>query len=201
MKKLLFVLLVLGLAVPVSADVLVYSSKQAGTNVSTEDGFTWEQTKATETAYIIVEPFNDGTAGIWAVNLWKEKDKFGKTTKFVEADEVGDVDLIEATVGKKTMWIISSVDPNNRTMLSGAAKLTKIDTDTVLVAGSLTGISIWDEPGDAGSRDLGSGKVTLKFNKVFTVFAKENGITNGGNAMTQLVEFLVDEEGYVLANP
>jgi hypothetical protein len=202
MKRLLLILVVLGVSIPASADVFIYNSKQA--NVSIDyDGIIWKQSKETETVYVIVEPTSSTTAGIWAIGIWKEKDKSGQTTKYAAAEEVGEVDFIQAQVGKKLIWIISAQDSNSQTLLTGQAKPTKIDDVTFTIASSLTGYGIWDESEFVNERDLGTGKITLKLNKNFTAEAHMRGLIHGGEAMVALMDYLKSEDGggYTEATP
>jgi hypothetical protein len=197
MKKLLLILVVLALAVPAGANVFIYGSKETSASISYDWG-TWEQSKESETAFVIVEPNDtDATAGLWAIEVWKEKGKDGKTYKCAAAEEVGEVDLLKAQVGKKLMWVISSEGADSRAMLTGQAKPTKIGDETVVVATSLTGTSIWDESESENERDLGTAKVALKLNAKLTL---SEYALSGSEAMDAIMKDLV-EEGYIEADP
>jgi hypothetical protein len=202
MKKLLFVLAILAVAVPVSARpfILVYNMKQSNASIDYDSwSDEWLQTKGTNAAYVIVEPTGSETANIYSVNMWKEKGKDGKTYKYASAEEIGEVEFIEAEVGKKLMWAITVEDGNSRVLLMGEAKPKKIVDATYTIAVKFSGMTVWDEE-DGDDREIGSGKITLGLNSAYTNYAYEKTFT-GKEAMDELFNFLVNEQGYIDAGP
>jgi hypothetical protein len=202
MKKLLLILVLLAIAVPVSAKglVVVYNMKQSNSNIDWDDmSQEWSQTKDTYNAYVVVEPTGSGTAKVFSIDIWNEKDKSGKTTKYASAQSVGEMDLIPAQIGKKLMWIISFEDGKNRVLLTGAAKNAKIGTSAYTFASKLAGLSIWNQ-GDGGDRYIGSGKITMSLNSSYTKYAYDNTL-DGEGAMNKLLEHLVNDLGYTESTP
>jgi hypothetical protein len=171
MKRLLLVLLVLGLSVPAIADVFVYNKKNSGVEFEYY-GDSWTQSNPSSDSgqYLIIEPnYNDNTVNILEADTWKEKDEGGVTHKYYEAYEIGTLAFLQTRIGSKQMWIISgngTGDSNNtRIIISGQPKSTKIGTDTYTVAATLNGYAIW---GAIVDEDLGGGSMSLKLNSTIT---------------------------------
>jgi hypothetical protein len=202
MKKLLLILVFLAIAVPVSAKrlVIVYNMKQNNSNIDWDDmSQQWSQTKDTYTSYVIVEPIGSGTAKVFSVDIWQEKES-GKTTKYASAQSVGEMELIEAQIGKKLMWIISFEDGNNRVMLTGEAKNAKIGTTPYTFASKFAGLSIWDRNEDGGDRYVGSSNITMSLNSSYTKRAYDDNL-DGEGAMNALLNYLVTQLGYTEDTP
>ncbi|MBN2019368.1 MAG: hypothetical protein JW749_04010 [Sedimentisphaerales bacterium] len=193
MKKLLFVLLLLGLTVPVSADVLVYTMSNKGISFM-EDSPDWEMEKENIKGYIILEGGpGDDTVDMWVIATYKEKDKNGKMQKYVSAESLGELGIITADAGKKTIWIITSGDnEDQRILLKGYVRNSKIGT----IATKLVGNVIWDTEDNPGERDIGSSKVTLSLHTKYTLYAEEEGY-DGITATMELMNYLVNELGYI----
>jgi hypothetical protein len=203
MKKLLLILVLLAIAVPVSAKglVVVYNMKQNNSNIDWDDmSQQWTQTKDAYNSYVVVEHIiGSNTANVFSIDIWQEKDKSGQTTKYASAQSIGEMDLIEAPVGKKLMWIISFEDGNNRVMLTGEAKSAKIGTTPYTFASKFTGLSIWNQE-DGSNRYIGSGKISLSLNAPYTKYAYDNAFT-GEQAMNALLDHLVNDLGYTEVTP
>jgi len=172
MKRLLLVLLVLGLSVPAIADVFVYNLKQSGVEFGyNADKDAWAPTKSSYVSYVVIQVDSNSpdSVNIWAIDTWKEKDAdTGETTKYYTVDGPYTISFLQTTIAKKNTWIaegISSDQSNTRVMVSGQAKSTKIGTDTYTVAATLSGYAIF---GDIADEDVGGGPVSLTLNSKIT---------------------------------
>jgi hypothetical protein len=172
--------------------------KQSNANIEWNDG-QWSQAKEAETAFVIIEPTGSNSAGIFFVRTWSQKDKAGQVTKYARAESKGEFELITAQSGKKQIWTITAEDGNNRVMVSGEAKPTKIGTATYTFASKFSGISIWDQT-DGSDRSIGSGKISLGSNASYTKEADQKNLT-GEQAMEALLEHLVKDLGYTESTP
>ena len=202
MKKILFALLLLAVTVPAGADVLVYSMSEKGVSFL-EDSPEWEMEKENIKGYIILEGGpGDDTVDMWVIATFKEKsEKDGKTYKYAAAESLGELEIITADIGKKTIWIITSGDDEEqRILLTGDVKQTKIGSEIWTIAKKLTGDVIWDKEENPGQRDLGCVKTALSLHTKFTLYAREEGY-DGITATVELMEYLVDELDYINATP
>ncbi|MGA2093631.1 MAG: hypothetical protein ABSH16_09515 [Sedimentisphaerales bacterium] len=190
MRQLLFVLLVLVLSVPAFATVFVYNIKDTDTGIYYSDD-EWSQYKDPYQGYFIVGPSStEGKVEIWAIWTWKDKMGLHYWT-----EDRGDVNLVQADIpaGKKTkwMWVISDVNDQYRTLLTGEMKVKKVgsaksatclnchsagelatlgDIDPNIPA-TLAGYEIWDysEGDPITSRDLYTSTMKLTFNSKKTL--------------------------------
>jgi hypothetical protein len=93
MKRLLLVLLVLGVSMPAGADVLVYNMKASNAeykyNSDSSDSNAWGQIKDTNTAFVIFELPGGGSTNVWAVYTYKAKDPNGKTQNYCKGENWG----------------------------------------------------------------------------------------------------------------
>jgi hypothetical protein len=174
MKRLLLVLLVLGLSVPAIADVFVYNLKQSGVEFGyDEDKDAWAPKKSSYVSYVVIQvDISASDVNIWAIDTWKEKDTDEDdtpiTVKYYTIDGPYTISFLQTTIAKKNTWIvegISSDEYNTRIMVSGQEKLTKIGTENYTVAATLTGYAIY---GDIESQDVGGGPLSLKLNSTIT---------------------------------
>jgi hypothetical protein len=181
MKKFLFVLLLLGIAVPASADVLVYSLKAGNAGYRYNlDSKTWGVIKDANTAFVIFAPPGQSSDSIdvVAVYTWKGKDK----QNYVMRESWGTLGFDYATVSStKAKWVISAAANGRRIVLNGDVKPTKIascgkchtpneitgftqDEIKPNLAAALTGYTIEDKTDAHGDRDLCTTSMSLKLN-------------------------------------
>lgn len=164
MKRLFLILLVLGVSIPAGADVFVYNMKISDVEFEYEwDG--WELVKDSDTQFIIIERAGSDSIKVWTIDTWKEKDPNGKMQNYYEAEYDGEIGFVEAQVGKKLMWMITgTADGDDRNLLTGEAKPTKIGVATPTVAAKLAGMSLFDVE-DSGDRYIGYSKMTMSLDK------------------------------------
>jgi hypothetical protein len=185
MKRLLLVLLVLGLSVPAIADVFVYNVKQSGVKLyydetANNDEGAWVQSKPSGTTYVVIQVTDSSSAesvDVWTIDTWtekvKEEDENGRMTtvtyKYYTVYGPDSVNFIETPIAKKNMWIaegtLESGDNSACFMVSGQTKSTKIGSQTYTVAAALSGYSIF---GDVSSQDVGGGTVSFTLNSKIT---------------------------------
>jgi hypothetical protein len=189
MKQFLFILLVLGIAIPASAEVAVYNLKASSTGFGYKsDSLTWGQIKDSNTAFMILEEPTDGNTNVWVVTTWKGKDK----KNYIMAENLGTLKFEQPWLAKKDMWIITGADKNGRIILTGDAKMTMVGkpskkscvsaschtSDDLAYLGpviddtfaaSLTGYAIADETDKNGNRTLCTTTLSLKLNTVWTL--------------------------------
>jgi hypothetical protein len=226
MKRFLFILLVLGIAVPAGADSFVYNLKISDTGVKWNGG-EWKQQKESEGGFLVIEPNGSGAIDVWAVWLWKT----GDGQKSASPENWGNISLTQADVpaGKKTksLWLISDVDVNfvdpvnrnRRIMLTGDRKPTKIsscskchdssematfDDEDISpnIAASLAGYAIWDDTlGDpVYYRKLTIRTMSLKLNTKVTLEAHTGGNFKVEDAVNGILDDLYDA-GYEVSYP
>jgi len=173
MKRLLLVLLVLGLSVPAIADVFVYNFKQSGVELAyNADTDAWVQSKPGHTTYVVVQVDSNSpdSVNIWSIDTWKEKDTDEDdkpiTIKYYTVDGPSTVSFLQTPIAKKNVWIVEgTLDDSTRLMLSGQSKSTKIGTTKYIVAATLSGYSIY---GSIDEEDLVGGTISLTLNSTIT---------------------------------
>ncbi|MGA2171853.1 MAG: hypothetical protein ABSG82_02410 [Sedimentisphaerales bacterium] len=177
MKRLLLVLLVLGLSVPAVANVFVYNLKQSGVefeyNADTKDGEgAWVQSpKSSDTEYVVIQVDSNSpdSVNIYSINTQKGKDPdTGEAYKNYTVDGPYTISFLQTTIAKN-MWIVEgTLDDgyNTRITLSGQAKSSKIGSHTYTVAAALSGYSIYGSIND--NQDIGGGPVSLTLNSKIT---------------------------------
>ena len=210
MKKLLFVLILLGMSVPAGATVYVYNIKATDTGTSTSDGGgTWEPYNAPYGGYFIFGPGStDNKVYIWAIWTWKNK-----AGKHAYAEDWGEANRMEAKIpaGQKTKWswIVNYVDPNSRTLLTGDMKVKKVgsakstsclschDSTALATLGDidpnipakLSGASVVDDNEGPTWWDLWTEKLALTFNAKETL----SGHTGDNFTAEAVKEAILDE--------
>lgn len=177
MKRLLLVLLVLGLSVPAIANVFVYNYKESGVefgyNADANAGAgAWVvPPKSSHTTYIVIQADSNSpdSVNLWSIDTWKEKDPdTGETHKYYTVDGLYTINFLETTIAKKKTWIaegILSDSYSTHIMLSGQTKLTKIGSQPYTVAAALSGYTIY---GNIANEDVGGGPVSLTLNTTIT---------------------------------
>jgi hypothetical protein len=171
MKRLLMILLVLGLSVPAIADVFVYNIKLSGVYFENEDEG-WVKSKPSGTSYLVIQK-NDGSdsINIWVIETWKDQqededtDKM-TTVKFYSVDGPSNISFLETLVSKKNTWLAEGdlVDYKH-IMLWGQTKSANINSTQYTVAGSLSGYLVC---GDISDDEVGGYTVSLKLNATIT---------------------------------
>lgn len=164
MKRLLLILLVLGLVVPVSAEVFVYNVKTKGVELDyyADSGWTeWTEQKVTQEdgpSYVICEPNEiNHTIKVWFIDTWTWKED-GKNVKYAQIDPW--------TSGKKLIFIqgipgtynkLDEFVPGNKTIwvISGFNKLWDLDTNDV------NNVDVGWIKGEAKPRKIGNQKATV----------------------------------------
>jgi hypothetical protein len=169
MKRLLLVLLVLGLSVPAIADVFVYNFKKSGVEFE-NDGDAWiKSPKSSDTTYVVIQVDSNSpdSINIWSVDTSKGKDPdTGETFKTYTVDGPSTVSFLQTPIAKKNTWIIEgTLDDSTRLMLSGQTKLTKISSQMYTVAAALSGYSIY---GSIDGEDLVGATISLTLNATIT---------------------------------
>jgi hypothetical protein len=192
MKRLLLVLLVLGVSVPASAEVFIYNLKQSGAEYQ-YDGSEWTQHKVSSTAYVVIEPNNDDAnfVNIWSIDTWKEKDEdTGRMQKYYEVQDVFTLELLQAQIGNKLMWIMPLAGDTENSLLTGQAKTKRIGTENHTIAATFTGYFIWHES-DGDYRDEGAGTMSLKLNSKMT---NDWYSLSGEGATNTIVDYLESKD-------
>ena len=128
MKQLLLVLLVLGVSMPASADVLVYNMKASNAEYKyNSDSNAWGQIKDTNTAFVIFEPPSGDSTNVWAVYTYKAKDPNGKIQNYCKGENWGTLGFEHASLSPtKAKWVISDAANGRRIILTGDVKTSKI---------------------------------------------------------------------------
>ncbi|MGD0571748.1 MAG: hypothetical protein ABSB11_01855 [Sedimentisphaerales bacterium] len=173
MKRLLVILLALGLSVPAmahSGGVLVYNLKQSGVEFEyNSDANTWAQSpKSNHSHYLVIEMDSNspGSINLWSVETWK-----GVTTNYYTAEGPADINFTETSTASKTIWIISDIFSSGGSpvhiMVSGQAKPTKIGTGTYTVAAAMSGYVIFGDIIPDG--DVGAGTLSMTLNPKATI--------------------------------
>ena len=160
MKQLLLVLLALGVSMPASADVHVYTMKASSEEYKyNSDSNALGQIKDTN-AFVIFELPGGGSANVWDVYTYKAKDPNGKTQNYCKGENRGTLGFEHASLGPATAkWVISDAANGRRIILTGDVKKTNIrsyksscnschdpskGTPTFDITSSFTGYSIKD---------------------------------------------------------
>jgi hypothetical protein len=131
MKQLSLVLLVLGVSMPASANVLVYNMKASNAeykyNSDSSDSNARGQIKDTNTAFVVFELPSGGSTNVWAVYTYKAKDPNGKTQNYCRGENWGTLSFEHASLSPtKAKWVISDAANGRRIILTGDVKTTKI---------------------------------------------------------------------------
>jgi hypothetical protein len=193
MKKLLLVLLVLGVSLPAGAEVFIYNSNQSGTEFE-YDGSEWTQYKVGgRTTYVVIEPNSDDAnfVNVWSVDTWRGKDANGVMHNYYEVQDMVTLEFIQARIGNKLMWIVPIVGDTEYDLLTGQAKKVKIDAENHTIPVTLTGYFIWNES-DVDYRDEGAGTTSMKLNAKMT---KQWHSLGGEDAKDAIVAYL-ESKGY-----
>ena len=171
MKQLLLVLLVLGVSIPASADVHVYTMKASNAEYKyNSDSNALGQIKDTNTAFVIFELLGGGSADVWAVYTYKAKDPNGKTQNYCKGENWGILGFERASLSPtKAKWVISDTANGRRIILTGDANTANIrsyksscnschnpskGTPTFDITSSFTGYSIKPEADTNGTTAL-----------------------------------------------
>ena len=128
MKQLLLVLLVLGVSMPASANVLVYNMKASNTEYKyNSDSNAWGQIKDTNTTFVIFELPSGDSTNVWAVYTYKAKDPNGKMQNYCKGENWGTLGFEHASLSPtKAKWVISDAANGRRIILTGDVKTSKI---------------------------------------------------------------------------
>jgi len=204
MKRLLLVVLILGLSVPASAEVLVYSAKQAEVEMQSNSGV-WLQLKGSYTDFYVIEPLANNTAAVLSVMTYKQKDLTGKMQNYYITQDLGTFTMLQVQVGTKQKWVISGTHAQLKITMTGDWKPGKkalgdhgngpncsnchnnrpnrvaVPANATTMAGS----SVWDQTTGA-DRSIGSAKITAKFNAAMTSQVGVNGYNT-----SQAVDYIV----------
>ncbi len=203
MKRLLVVLLALGLSVPAmahSGGVLVYNLKQSGVEFEYDsDANAWAQSpKSNHSHYLVIELDSNspGSINLWSVETWKEKDA-GVTINYYTAEGPADINFTETSTASKTIWIISDIfssgDSSVHIMVSGQAKSTKIGTGTYTVAAAMSGYVIF---GDIPDGDVGAGTLSLTLNPKATIALTAQVQNDSGDIDSAISDYFENVLGY-----
>jgi len=186
-KKVLLVLLLLGVAVPASADVFIYAMSDKGITFL-EGSPEWEMEKESVKGYVVLETGGD-SVNMWAIGTAKFEGK-----KYAGVESLGSLNAL----GDGKPAVISDANESRRIFLVGQAKETTINGKKYSVVKKFTGYVIWDYDETAGQRDIGSVQITLSLNTKLT--AKWMSL-DGEAAKDALMDYLVFEQGYIDATP
>jgi hypothetical protein len=211
MKKLLFVLLVLGLSIPAYAvhkeEVLIYSFKQKTTEYTCDiSGITdmnlvnsleWEKSVKTSTGYLVVQwaPDSDIELNVWTVLTEKLKDRDGKPYKWASVSGPAEFAIAQATVGNKTTWLVGYNYASEHTLLTGEEKRIKILDKGGSAATKLAGTSTWRYEQDS-ILHVGSSAISLSWqSKLTAAYFSNPYLVDGFDAVGLLLDYL-DSKGY-----
>lgn len=193
MRKLLLILLVLGMSVPAIADVFIYNSKESTAEFEYDENeqadWEWVQYKEIDKAYVVFEPnSNDANfVDVLSIYFWKEKNDVGVMCKYYEIGGVTTLEHIQAQIGTKLMWILPIVDAGGTNgLLSGQAKTKKIGAVDHIIAATITGSYVWRDS-DGDYRDEGTGTLSWTLNSKMTT---DWHALSGENAKNQIVAYL-----------
>ena len=173
MKRLLLVLLVLGMSVPAIADVFVYNLRQSGVKFeydadANNGNGAWFQSPSNGYKYFViqVDEINfPGSVNIWSVDTYKVK---GDPCEYYTVNGSDTINFLQTPIAKKMMWIAEGTfsSDESRVMLSGPEKLTKIGSQKYTVANTLSGYFI---TGDIiNSQEIKGGKMSWTLNSKIT---------------------------------
>ncbi|MGB7581554.1 MAG: hypothetical protein WBL85_03785 [Sedimentisphaerales bacterium] len=204
MKRLLVVLLALGLSVPAmahSGGVLVYNLKQSGVEFEyNSDANAWAQSpKSNHSHYLVIELDSNypDSINLWSVETWKEKDA-GVTTNYYTAEGPADINFTETSAASKTIWIISDIFPSGGSpvhiMVSGQAKPTKIGTGTYTVAAAMSGYVIFGDIIPDG--DVGAGTLSMTLNPKATTALAAWVLSDSGDVDSAISDYFETTLGY-----
>jgi hypothetical protein len=207
MKRLLVVLLALGLSVPAmaqAAGVLVYNLKQNGVEFEYNSGTgAWVQSpKSNHAHYIVIEMDSNypDSINLWSIETWKEKDA-GVTTNYYTAEGPADINFIETSIANKTRWIISDIfssgGSSTHIMVSGQAKSTKIGLQNYVVAATMSGYVIF---GDIPDEDVGAGTLSLTLNPKVTTALAAWVLSDSGDVDNAISDYFETTLGYQLGS-
>jgi len=203
MKRLVLVLLVLGLSVPAIADVFVYNSSfKSGVEFKYDgDKDAWGQLKVSGSAYVVVrvDSNSPNDVDIWSIDTWEEKDTDEDdkpiTIKYYTVDGPLTLSFLQTLIANKNTWIIEGTpgdQHNSRNLFSGQAKLTKIGSQTYTVAATLSGYVIF---GDIESENVGGGPMSLKLNSKFTLYVQQQ-MAVGEDVESAISDYFENVLGY-----
>jgi hypothetical protein len=173
MKRLLLVLMLLCVFIPVNAKgtTFVYKIKQTSSGVKTEDGgSSWVKYKEAEAGYVVIEPNDSNMAKTWTINIWTAKDPNGKSQKYYKQRDATQFELLQAVIGKNTVWIISHVDETQSVLASGMVKPVKIGPEKPSLAATIIGTTMWLDEGGSYT-EVGSGKMSMSLDTLLTTYA------------------------------
>jgi hypothetical protein len=216
MKRLLFVLLVIGIASTAGADVLVYNVKQAQVEMQNNSNV-WSQLKASYSDYFVIEPQTNGTANVQAVLTYKAKDLNGKLQNYYTIQDMGTLTLLQVQAGTKQKWILTGSVSQLQIVLIGDGKPARKApgdhgngphcsnchsgrADRVPLPASaptMTGSSVWNQA-DGSDMAIGNAKITLKLSSSLTELAAKNSYS-ATDAVNYIVGNLTAKK-YILGN-
>jgi hypothetical protein len=212
MKQFLFVLLVLGLAIPASADVYVYNLKASSTGLGYQSSSdVWRLIKDANAGFVILEePTNFDSKvdlNVWVVSTWKGKDK----KNYVMAASLGTLNFEDAWLTKKDVWTVTGADKTGRIILTGDEKELTLSSYKSscnqchspsrgaledYIAPSLSGYAIADTTDKDGNRILNTTTMSLKLNTKLSI-ATHPDIDLAEDAAKSIVDDLVNNAGYI----
>jgi hypothetical protein len=213
MKRLLFVLLMLGISLPAIADVLVYNVTQAEIEMQNNSNV-WSQVKGNYKDYFVIEPQTNGTANVWSIMTYKAKDSSGKMQNYYTTQNMGALTLLQVQVGTKQQWILTGAsgqinitlngnwipgkkapgDHGNGPLCSTCHSGRPDRATTPASAPSMAGSSMWDQTSGT-NRSIGSAKITMKMDTKTTALVAKNSYTSS-DTVNYLVGTLT-AKGYV----
>ena len=207
MKRLVLVLLVLGLSVPAIADVFIYNLKQSGVEFAWDDGANdgdgaWVHPPTSDDLtyghkmYIVIQvdsDYADATnINIESIDTYKQGDiddngKMIRTDKTIYYTLSGwdAISFLQATIAKKNTWIVegtlSSSDLPTNIMVSGQTKSTMIGTTSYIIAATLSGYEIYGSGDITSDGDVSGGTGSLTLNSTITKAVVSQVLTDGGD--------------------
>ena len=211
MKRLLvLVLAIAGLCAHAGAavqkeEVLIYSFTEKSTEYTgvTDMGnpgiINWSKSTTADIGYLVFQENPSQTFTIWAVKMLKVKDKAGKTRKIAFVYDWGEYSFVEADIGKKKTWLVSSASEDVHVLLTGDEKpvwLYSVDK-TARIPAKLAGTSNWYYNEGVGILSAGSSTLSLRFQLKFTNEFYANASVSDGYEMARWIQdYLVENKGY-----
>jgi hypothetical protein len=120
MKQLLLVLLLLGVSMPASADVHVYTMKASSAEYKYNSDSNALGQIEDANAFVIFEPPGGGSANVWDVYTYKARDPNGKTQNYCRGENRGASGFEHASLSPtKAKWVISDAANGRRIILTG----------------------------------------------------------------------------------
>jgi len=197
-------LLVLGLCLPSSGEVLVYKYTQNG-SFYYSDGTSWNQEKGPWKGYLVLDiTYADGSASIDGATAVGYGTEGGD--KLYSVNSLEGLRLVRVELGSKVLWIVIQADADPQVggslqMFSGSANARKVGTaEKQEVANKLSGTGLEAYNYGVEGGDLAMMTFSITLYPTWTYWANGDGEDEGGGnfeATTAMIVDYLERKGYV----